>query len=157
MPSSKPVAPEAQASLWSTLELVKQAHAYLNSDREGGRISNKEQVRLLLKDARRQLEVLKAGSRPPASREPRCPKCDSGDKVKMGLQCLDSFNTNNAHVWHQEPDAAERAAFEKWAISEGYTVERNASGNYFSSGVEENWEGWQSRAALIRKEMDGRR
>lgn len=29
-----------------------------------------------------------------------CPRCGSADRKKVGLECLDSFNTNKVHPWH---------------------------------------------------------
>lgn len=52
--------------------------------------------------------------------ENECPKCGSKDKQKVGLLCLNSFNTDNTHAWHSaqsEPARDERAEFEEWAAS----------------------------------------
>lgn len=63
-------------------------------------------------------------------------------------------------VEEQRGDAAERAAFEKWAATHGNVLARcitkgcgrEGEEHYENSFTEVAWEGWQARAALIRQE-----
>jgi hypothetical protein len=46
------------------------------------------------------------------------------------------------------PKINERTAFERWALTKGYDLERKSTGGYWDDFTITAWEAWQARAEL---------